>query len=164
MRKFIDNYDMIFVDIDNTLIYGWYIEFMYYEWKLLHNNYISQLAMIIQNKLKLYNVNRKLVYALRKGDSHSYKKVVFLTVRAKCKATVDMVNRIMTDVDDFFPLYDVVALGTDNGHIDKAQYIYENYGDKKCLLIDDNKLIRETAEQFGIDTFDPKLLREEFIG
>ena len=164
MRKFIDSYDMIFVDIDNTLIYGWYIELMHYGWKLFHNNYLSQLAMAIQNKFNLYKVNRKLVYSLKKGNIHSHRKVIFLTVRAESKATVDMVNRIMTEADDYFPLYEIVALGTDNGHLDKAQYIYENYGDKKCLLIDDNNLNRETAEKFGIDTFNPVLLREEFIG
>lgn len=164
MRNFTESYDMVFVDIDNTLIYGWFIEFMHHEWNIFHNNLLSQLAMIIQNKFKLYNVNRKLVHSLKKGNTHKYREVIFLTVRAECKATVDMVNRIMTDADCYFPLYQVIALGTDNGHEDKARYIYENYGDEKCLLIDDNKLNRDTAEKYGIDTFDPKLLREEFIG
>lgn len=164
MRKFVDCYDRIFVDVDNTLIYGWYIQLMHYTWNMFRSNELSQFLMKLQNKLRLYTVNRKLVYALKHQDIHPYRKVIFLTVRAKCRATVEMVNRIMTDAEGYFPLYEVVALGTDNGHIDKAQYIYENYGDEKCLLIDDNKLIRDTAEEFGIDTFDPVLLREKVVG
>lgn len=164
MRKFLEHYDKIFVDIDDTLIYGWFTVFMHYEWMLLRNNFISALAMKIQNMFNLYKVNRKLVYALKKPYGlHSWNRVIFLTVRAKSEATNKMVNKIMTDCKGLV-LYDVVALGSDNGHEDKARYIYENYGDEKCLLIDDNKLNRDTAEKYGIDTFDPKLLREEFIG
>lgn len=164
MRKFINDYDMIFVDIDDTLIYGWFIKFMHYEWNLFHNNFLSQLAMLIQNKFDLYKVNRKLVYSLvTPRFGHQYRKVKFLTVRAESAETVKMVNKIMTGIEDF-PLYDVIALGSDNGHLDKAQYIYENHGNKKCLLIDDNDLNRATAEEFGIDTFDPRLLLEGYIG
>lgn len=162
MRKFLEYYDKIFVDIDDTLIYGWFITFMHYEWMLLRNNYISALAMKLQNKLKLYKVNRKLVYAL--SDKRPIQKdITFLTVRAKSKDTVEMVAKIMQEYGNF-NLFDVVALGTDNGHEEKARYIYEHYGDKKCLLVDDNDLNRETAEKYGIDTFNPKLLLEKVIG
>ena len=164
MRKFLEHYDKIFVDIDDTLIYGWFTAFMHYEWMLLRNNFISELAMKIQNMFNLYKVNKKMMYMLRPipgkvSDSH----IIFLTVRAKSKDTEEMVNRIMKQYHAFCD-FEVVALGSDNGHEDKARYIYENYGDEKCLLIDDNKLNRDTAEKYGIDTFDPKLLREGFVG
>ena len=164
MRRFIDEYDRVFVDIDDTLIYGWYVQLMHHTWNIFRNDLLSQLLMKIQDKFNFYKVNRKLVHALKKPCGlHAWNKVIFLTVRAESEATKRMVNRIMTDCKSLI-LYNVVALGTDNGHIDKAQYIYENYGDKKCILIDDSKLNRDMAEQYGIDTFDPKLLRERLIG
>lgn len=164
MRKFLEHYNKIFVDIDDTLIYGWFTVFMHYEWMLLRNNFISALAMKIQNIFNLYKVNRKLMYMLKPIPSKfSDEHIIFLTVRAKSKDTEKMINKIMNVCNSNYS-FEVVALGSDNGHEDKARYIYENYGDEKCLLIDDNKLNRDTAEKYGIDTFDPKLLREEFIG
>lgn len=162
MRKLLEYYDRIFVDIDDTLIYGWFVTFMHYGWMLLHNGYISVLCMKIQNKLKLYRVNQKLIYAL-KSNNPICDKIIFLTVRAKSNDTIEMVNKIMKEYNcnGFF---EVIALGTDNGHEDKARYIYEHYGDKNCLLIDDNKLNRDTAVKYGIDTFNPKLFLEKVIG
>lgn len=164
MRKFCNDYDMVFVDIDNTLIYGWFTELMHHTWNIFRSYLLSQILMYLQDKLRLYKVNEKLRYSLLSNTGfHRFDKVVFLTVRAESKATIRTVNRIMTGEDDFI-LYDVVALGSDNGHLDKAQYIYKNYGNKKCLLIDDNQLNRDTAEKYGIDTFNPVLLREKVVG
>ena len=155
---------MVFVDIDNTLIYGWFTELMHHTWNIFRSDLLSQVLMYLQDKLKLYKVNEKLRYSLLSDTGfHRFGKVVFLTVRAESKATIRTVNRIMTGEDGFI-LYDVVALGSDNGHLDKAQYIYEIYGNKKCLLIDDNQLNRDTAEKYGIDTFNPVLLREKVVG
>lgn len=165
MRRFVEEYDKVFVDIDDTLVYGWYTQLMHHTWNIFKSDRLSQLLMYLQDKFELYNVNRKLVFSLLLPfGAHMPKKVVFLTVRAESDATIRLVNKIMFGTKyAYLPLYEVVALGTDNGHVDKAQYIYENFGDKKCILIDDNELNRKTAEEFGIDTFNPKLLLEKVI-
>lgn len=157
MRHFTQEYDRVFVDIDNTLVHGFMTDVMHITWRIFHSVLLSYLLMFIQQKFKLYKVNRKLVEMLKPLRMD---KTVFLTVRTSCIATNDMVRDIMGST------FKVIALASDNGALDKAMAMEDCLtGDPhRMLLIDDSKENRDTAEMFGFSTFDPTLLLEEVIG
>jgi len=157
MRHFTQEYDRVFVDIDDTLIYGLMTNVMHKTWHMFHDSLLSYLLMCIQQKFKLYRVNRKLIQMLKPLRAD---KTIFLTVRSYCPATEKMIKDIMGSA------FRVIALGSDNGALDKAMTMEAHLtGDAhKVLLIDDNKANRETAEMFGFSTFDPTLLLEKVVG
>lgn len=159
MRILTETYDYVFVDIDDTLIHGWYIKLMHYTWMWFRNNTLSALLMHIQNKFNIYKVDEKLLYYL----GYNSDNIVFLTVRAYSSATVKMVNKIMAKHNGTDRNYCVVALGTDNGHEDKTKFIKHFFEGFKCLLIDDNIKNRYYAEANGIDTIDPLAFRERLV-
>ena len=157
MRKFTEHYDKIFVDIDNTLVHGFMTDVMHITWRMFHNILLSYFLMSIQQKFRLYKVNRKLVEMLKPLRAD---KTIFLTVRTGCSATNDMIRDIMGSA------FKVIALASDNGALDKAMTMEDCLtGDPhRMLLIDDSKENRDTAEMFGFSTFDPTLLLEKVIG
>lgn len=154
MRILTDYYDKVFVDIDNSLVYGPMTTVMHYTWEWFHSNLIGSILMTLQQKLKLYKVNRKLVYTLKDLD-----KVAFITVRAKHRATKELIK------DIFGREVELIELASDQGHVDKIESIYDflqeegnEYAD--VCLIDDNVLIQQYARMNDIDVFDPVVMRE----
>lgn len=159
MRDLTAIYDRVYVDIDDTLVYGFWTDLMRHSWNVFRNDFISQTLMELQAKFKIYKVNRKLLRSLK-----DFSKVTFLTVRAPSVATVKMLIDI-TGLDIIFP--DVVALKTDDGALEKAEYIandcLENDYEKVCL-IDDSKQNRTMAQLYGFDTIDPTGMYEKLCG
>ena len=50
----------LIVDIDDTLIYGKFVEFMDLTWRLFKSPSLAKLLCLIQQKLKFYKVNHKV--------------------------------------------------------------------------------------------------------
>lgn len=150
MRYLTETYDRVFVDIDDTLIYGFWTDLMKHSWNILRNNFVSQTLMFLQSHFSLYKINQKLKFALR-----DLSKVTFLTVRAKSLYTRRMLAKIFNvGVEDI----DLVELGTDNGPFEKAEYIakevYEQDLENVCL-VDDSFNNREMVRNYGFDAYEP---------
>jgi len=131
----IELYDNLIVDIDGTLIYGGMCDIKSKIWNITQNPIISSILSWLEQKLKWYKVNHKVV-------AHIFwhlmrdKRVIILTARKEIKSTVKLIKDILK-----FPGYDfnieIVQLGSYNPDIDKTKYILDNIeGDWK--LIDDN--------------------------
>lgn len=153
-------YDYIFVDIDGTIIYGFWHKVMHYTWELFRNNILSAILMQMQEALRLYKVNNKLLYQLIMADTWYNSKIVFLTVRAKNLATKKMLDTIMDGIE-----YELVEQGSDFGYMTKSNYIKpfvdEGY---KCILIDDDYCNRIIADDYDIDVLDPTGMYEKKVG
>lgn len=148
----LDEYDLIVADIDDTLIYGFWTDLMHYTWKWFQSPKLSRVLMFLQNKLKLYKVNEKLVYML----NHTGTPLIILTVRASNINTVQMLSNIL---ERDFTLYE---LETDFGYIVKPQIIEELLEDyPKVIFFEDNDLIRKEAASLEVDVVDPRLMREK---
>lgn len=158
MRDF-NRYKAIFVDIDGTLIYGFWIQLMHHTWNIFHSNALSHVLMILQNWFNLYTVNKKLQYKLQRciGD------VVFVTVRKACPATEKMLTKILG-----IPPTEVYELGTDNAANDKydvvARYAFSRSIPRdKIIMIDDNFEVRKRFAESGIAVLDPTGMYDEVI-
>lgn len=151
----IKNYDIVFSDIDNTLVYGWMTDLMEITWKLFRSELISDILMYLQAKFKLYKVNEMVRYQLKHA-----KNVVFVTARKKCKATYEMLKEIMEE--DYVYLR---ALRTDNIPEDKTEFIRE-FGNGLFLFFEDNKETRWKVmkELPNVLALDPVPMREVLIG
>lgn len=153
-------YDYIFVDIDGTIIHGFYQKVMHYSWNIFQNNLLSSFLMWLQEKCGFYRINNKLLYQLIMADAWYNSKIVFLTVRAPHKSTRKMLEKIMNGIK-----FDLVEQGTDFGYMTKSNYI-KTFKDEgyKCILIDDdyNNLI--IADDYDIDVLDPVGMYEKKIG
>lgn len=153
-------YDYIFVDIDGTIIYGFYQKIMHYSWNIFQNNLLSSFLMWLQEKCGFYRVNNKLLYQLIIADALYDSKIIFLTVRASHKSTRKMLKKIMNGIE-----FELVEQGTDFGYMTKSNYI-KTFKDEgyKCILIDDdyNNLI--IADDYDIDVLDPVGMYEKKVG
>lgn len=158
VRNLTEVYDHVYVDIDDTLIYGFWTDLMRHTWNIFRCNLLSEFLMAMQYKYKLWTINRKLLYMLPNQD-----KVTYLTVRAESKYTVKMLNEILFGLRGS----EIVALGSDNGAFDKAEYIakdvYEKGYHNVCLIDDDTKN-REMAKLYGFDVIDPIGMYEKLCG
>ena len=158
----LEMYDAIFVDIDDTIIYGPWTDLMRYTWDWFHSNAISDFLMAVQNKFNIFKVNHKLVRMLL--NVYGKRAVYFLTARKESMATRDMLNKIL----GFYPC--VFSLATDNPALDKVQFIFDEFefrddSNWKVCLFDDNDEVREYANQYNqIDAFNPTPMFEKLVG
>lgn len=157
MRNLKDDYDIIFSDIDDTLIYGVWTKIMAVTWGTLHCNFISDILMTLQDMFNLFKVNHKLVYMINQSGL----PVIFLTARKYCPATENVIKKILGE--DY--LGGVVSLQTDKPHLDKIDYMHDmaiGEGLRACIF-DDNIYVRKAASLDGIDAFDPTAMFEEKV-
>ena len=150
----VKDYDIVFSDIDNTLVYGWMTDLMEITWKLFHSDLIADTLMYLQAKFKLYKVNEMVRYQLMQS-----KTVIFITARKECKATHKLIEDIMGKE------FKVQSLRTDNSPEDKTKFIKE-FGDGLFLFFEDNKATRWKVmkELPNVLALDPVPMREVLIG
>ena len=150
----VKDYDIVFSDIDNTLIYGWMTDLMEITWKLFHSDLISDVLMYLQAQFKLYKVNEMVRYQLIQA-----RHVIFVTARKECKATHKLIEDIMGKE------FKVQSLRTDNSPEDKTKFIKE-FGDGLFLFFEDNKETRWKVmkELPNVLALDPVPMREVLIG
>ena len=150
----VKDYDIVFSDIDNTLVYGWMTDLMEITWKLFHSDLIADTLMYLQAKFKLYKVNEMVRYQLTQA-----RNVVFLTARKECNATHKLIEDIMDKE------FKVQSLRTDNSPEDKTKFIKE-FGDGSFLFFEDNKDTRWRVmkELPNVLALDPVPMREVLIG
>ena len=150
----VKDYDIVFSDIDNTLVYGWMTDLMEITWKLFHSDLIADTLMYLQAKFRLYKVNEMVRYQLMQA-----KDVVFLTARKECKATHKLIEDIMGRE------FKIESLRTDNSPEDKTKFIKE-FGDGLSLFFEDNKATRWRVmkELPNVLALDPVPMREVLIG
>ena len=153
MRR-IGDYNIVFSDIDNTLVYGWMTDLMEITWKLFHSDLISDILMYLQAKFKLYKVNEMVRYQLIQA-----RNVIFVTARKECKATHKLIEDIMGKE------FKVQSLRTNNSPEDKTKFIKE-FGDGLFLFFEDNKATRWRVmkELPNVLALDPVPMREVLIG
>lgn len=153
----LDNYDIIYCDIDGTLIYGWYTTLMDITWRMFHSKQLAQFLMKLQYNLKLYKVNQVLRYML----VNTRTPLIFLTARGISNSTMGI---IVDEIGGYGKPCKIVELETDNPETDKMIFIakrLEKY--PKACLFDDNKTTLETVGTLDIDTFDAVPMYEEKI-
>ena len=150
----VKDYDIVFSDIDDTLVYGWMTNLMEITWKLFHSDLIADTLMYLQAKFKLYKVNEMVRYQLMQS-----KTVIFITARKECKATHKLIEDIMDKE------FKVQSLRTDNSPEDKTKFIKE-FGDGLFLFFEDNKATRWKVmkELPNVLALDPVPMREVLIG
>ena len=150
----VKDYDIVFSDIDNTLVYGWMTDLMEITWKLFHSDLIADTLMYLQAKFKLYKVNEMVRYQLMQS-----KTVIFITARKECKATHKLIEDIMGKE------FKIESLRTDNSPEDKTKFIKE-FGDGLSLFFEDNKETRWRVmkELPNVLALDPVPMREVLIG
>ena len=153
MRR-IGDYNIVFSDIDNTLVYGWMTDLMEITWKLFHSDLIADTLMYFQAKFKLYKVNEMVRYQLMQA-----RNVIFVTARKECKATHKLIEDIMGKE------FKVQSLRTDNSPEDKTKFIKE-FRDGLFLFFEDNKATRWRVmkELPNVLALDPVPMREVLIG
>lgn len=150
----VKDYDIVFSDIDNTLVYGWMTDLMEITWKLFHSDLIADTLMYLQAKFRLYKVNEMVRYQLLRA-----RNVVFLTARKECKATHKLIEDIMGKE------FKIESLRTDNSPEDKTKSIRE-FGNGLFLFFEDNKetrwrVMKELPNTLALD---PVPMREVLIG
>lgn len=148
-------YDLIVCDIDDTLIYGFWTDLMRHTWDMFHSPRLSAILMALQDWFNLYRVNEKLRYMINNSST----PIVFLTVRAESVHTFNILNKILAPERAF----ELMALGTDYGFIEKPEFVWQQLSDNPdILLIDDSDCIRANTEDLGVDVLDPRLLLEGY--
>lgn len=156
----LNQYDVIFCDIDDTLVHGVWTDLMSTTWKLFRSRVIAEILMDLQGILTIFKANQKLRFMLM----NCHKPIIFLTARGECLGTRILLKALLNKKD-----YDITvcSLGTDRPAIDKLNkivfFMQTCMYDKVCLF-DDNPTVREAAAQLDIDVFDPTAMFEEKIG
>ena len=150
----VKDYDIVFSDIDNTLVYGWMTDLMEITWKLFHSDLIADTLMYFQAKFKLYKVNEMVRYQLMQA-----RNVIFITARKECNAT----HKLIEDITG--KEFKIESLRTDNSPEDKTKFIKE-FGDGLFLFFEDNKDTRWKVmkELPNVLALDPVPMREVLIG
>ena len=150
----VKDYDIVFSDIDNTLVYGWMTDLMEITWKLFHSDLIADTLMYLQAKFKLYKVNEMVRYQLMQA-----RNVIFVTARKECKATYKLIEDIMGKE------FKVQSLRTDNSPEDKTKFI-KAFGNGSFLFFEDSKATRWRVmkELPNVLVLDPVPMREVLIG
>ena len=150
----VKDYDIVFSDIDNTLVYGWMTDLMEITWKLFHSDLIADTLMYLQAKFKLYKVNEMVRYQLMQA-----RNIIFVTARKECNAT----HKLIEDITG--KEFKIESLRTDNSPEDKTKFIKE-FGDGLSLFFEDNKATRWKVmkELPNVLALDPVPMREVLIG
>lgn len=151
----VKDYDIVFSDIDDTLVYGWMTNLMEITWKLFHSDLIADTLMYLQAKFRLYKVNEMVRYQLIQA-----RNVIFVTARKECKATHKLIEDIMGKE------IKVQSLRTDNSPEDKTKFIKEFGKNGLFLFFEDNKATRWRVmkELSNVLALDPVPMREVLIG
>lgn len=155
MRRLEDSYNVIYTDLDNTLIYGFMTDLMDITWDLFKSQLIGEILMYIQAIFGLYKVNHKLLYQIKRSKLPT----IILTARKESNATHMIVDKIFKD-------YKVVtvSMATPSPSIDKTEAILDFLEEHdKPVLFDDNKLTRQMAILNDIDAYDPTTYVEEKV-
>lgn len=156
----LNDYDVIFCDIDDTLIYGFWTNLMAITWNLFRCNTLSNILMDLQCIYKIYKVNQKLRYMIVNSNTDIY----FITARKFRPATEKMVNHILGNRDNVLFCH----LATSNPDVDKFNKIASLMSDvpyNKGCFFDDNRETRELVSVLDeVDVFDPTVLFEDKIG
>ena len=152
----VKDYDIVFSDIDNTLVYGWMTDLMEITWKLFHSDLIADTLMYLQAKFKLYKVNEMVRYQLMQS-----KTVIFITARKECEATYKLIRDIMKGNYRF-----IRSLRTNNSPEDKTKYIKAFGKNGSFLFFEDSKATRWRVmkELPNVLALDPVPMREVLIG
>ena len=150
----VKEYNIVFSDIDNTLVYGWMTDLMEITWKLFHSDLIADTLMYLQAKFRLYKVNEMVHYQLMQA-----RDVIFVTARKEFKATHKLIEDIMGKE------FKIESLRTDNSPEDKTKFIKE-FGNDLFLFFEDNKATRWRVmkELPNVLALDPVPMREVLIG
>lgn len=129
--------DILIVDIDDTLIYGRFVEFMDLTWRLFKSPFIAKLLCQIQQKLQFYKVNHKVAEAIVTAGLNE-SEVIILTARSYTQATIDLIFDIIPNAKDIN--LRVVQLASRDPSRDKFEYIqsHTKEGINKITLLDDN--------------------------
>lgn len=144
MIKDFKDYDIIICDIDNTLIKGWITDLMDWTWEKFQSPEIARILVTLQNKFKLYQVNKELLKRLLDCDTPLY----FLTARSKNPNTEEMLNKIFSRRGRVF---DLVELGCYNPPKDKAKWIIDNIPRNfNVILFDDNLMTRKACSPYCV--------------
>lgn len=144
----LEKYDSVVIDIDDTLIRGWFIDFMDLTWRMFKSKALARLLVILQYHLRLYRVNHRIAdLAIKAQDSR--KNVYFLTARSFSWETIKLIERIFPP--DVWIMTE--CLGSYNISKDKYDWI-KNHKLGRALLIDDNLLTRYYCEEV-CDTIHP---------
>lgn len=159
MRDLLD-YDVIYFDLDKTLIYGWFCDLIDVVWSKTKNQKLIRFLMKIQAKFKLYKVNNKLAFMLKRAIGK--KAIVCVTARQYCPSNYQIIKDILGEY-----IY-IETLGTDNPANDKLNFIYHyscvNSKFLKSVLFEDNKeVIKETMKLDFLDVFDATTMYEKAI-
>lgn len=155
----LDGYDVVFCDIDDTLIYGFWTDLMKYTWNIFRSNALSNILMDLQYAYKFYKVNQKLRHMLVNCETD----IIFLTARKYRLATEFLISEILNNKLNV----DICHLATDNPAADKYNKIVAfmqtcpTY--QKACMFDDNKEVRDLVTTLDIDAFDPTVLFEEKV-
>lgn len=156
----LNQYDVIFCDIDDTLVHGLWTDLMSITWKAFRSPTIADFLMTLQAVFHIFQCNQKLRYMLME----CHKPIIFLTARKETLATSMLIKSILDkgDLD-----ITICSLATDKPAIDKVNkivfFMQTCMYDKVCLF-DDNPDVRELAGQLDIDVFDPTTMFEEKVG
>lgn len=157
----LNNYDVVFCDIDDTLIYGFWTDLMKYTWNIFRSSALSDILMDLQYIFKIFKVNQKLRHMLVNSTTDIY----FLTARKFRPATEKMVHYILGDDRDNVHF---CHLATDYPAPDKYNKIVALMQTcpayQKACMFDDSKKVRYLVATLDIDTFDPTVLFEDKIG
>ena len=156
----LNQYDVVFCDIDDTLVHGFWTDLMTVTWRIFRSPVIADILMSLQSLFHLYQCNQKLRYMLM----NCHKPIIFLTARKETLATSMLIKSILKKKDLDIT---ICALATDRPAIDKVNkivfFMQTCMYDKVCLF-DDNEDVRDLAGQLDIDVFDPVSMFEEKIG
>lgn len=155
----LNQYDVIFCDIDDTLIHGVWTDLMSVTWRMFRNPAIAEILMSLQAAFHIFQCNQKLRYMLM----NCKKPIIFLTARKECLATHILLKSILKKGDLDFS---ICSLASDKPAIDKLNkivfFMQTCIYDKVCLF-DDNEDVRDAVAQLDIDVFDPTTMFEEKI-
>lgn len=155
----LNSYDMIYCDIDNTLIHGRFVNFMDKCWHIFHSKLLANILMSIESFLCLYNINQTLYFMLLLTDT----PITFLTARSPHRSTVELVCNLFKLANKDKKIK-VVELGSSTPALDKMKYIAEHLNEyPNCCLFEDNKETIHTVASLDIDVFDASTLYEERI-
>ena len=125
----------LIVDIDDTLIYGKFVEFMDLTWRLFKSPSLAKLLCLIQQKLKFYKVNHKVAEAIVRAGLNN-REVIILTARSFAQATIDLIFDIIPNAKDIN--LRVVQLASRDPSRDKFEYIQSHTREGNIILLDDN--------------------------
>lgn len=157
MRKLNDWYDVIYTDLDNTLIHGFMTDLMDITWKLFKSEFIAEILMYIQAVFKLYKTNDKLMYQIKQSGL----PVIILTARKPSRSTQMIIN----DLDFMDQGVCLVEMNTRHPEIDKPNEIMLAIDKGNTpVFFEDNKDTMERAVFCGINTIDATAYYEKKVG